>query len=119
MNAVKVLKQSASDGINPNTITYSTTIEACARTGHLDVAVEVFGEMLDAGVAVTRCCNNCSTGRWLLLRCQHSGPLAQAAPGNFAGTEAPCQSHCTLPSTSNNQLPTRISRRPQASSPTL
>jgi pentatricopeptide repeat protein len=50
MAAVKVLKQSAVDGIEPNTITYSTSIEACARTGHLDVAVEVFREMLDAGM---------------------------------------------------------------------
>jgi pentatricopeptide repeat protein len=56
-SAVKQLKQSASEGADhpqlaPNTITYSTVIEACARTGHLDVAVDLFREMVAAG----ECC---------------------------------------------------------------
>lgn len=57
LNAVKQLKQSASESADhpqlaPNTITYSTVIEACARTGHLDVAVDLFQEMVAAG----ECC---------------------------------------------------------------
>lgn len=81
MNAVKVLKQSASDGIEPNTITYSTTIEACARTGHLDVAVEVFEEMLEAGGCACH-------GVWCVV-CGVATTGHQAAGSCRAATVAP------------------------------
>lgn len=57
MNAVKQLRQSTAEGVTPNTVTYSTVIEACARTGHLDIAVELFREMTAQGEHwVHKCC---------------------------------------------------------------
>lgn len=56
--ALKVKEDMLSAGVNPNTVTWSSLISACANAGIVDKAVQLFEEMLLADCKPnTQCCN--------------------------------------------------------------
>ncbi|KAL9268404.1 Pentatricopeptide repeat-containing protein [Drosera capensis] len=56
--ALGIKEDMVSAGVTPNTVTWSSLINACAKTGHVDQAAHLFEEMLLAGCEPnTRCLN--------------------------------------------------------------
>lgn len=56
--ALKVKEDMQSAGVTPNTITWSSLINACANAGLVEKAIQLFEEMLLAGCEPnTQCCN--------------------------------------------------------------
>jgi len=56
--ALSIKDDMLSAGVIPNTVTWSSLLSACAKTGLLDHAFQIFDEMLVSGCKPnTQCCN--------------------------------------------------------------